>query len=363
MSNEVVSFVPGPAHVRREVREALARACAPHRSAEGTALLDRVQRGLRELLSTDQPVFPVLGSATTALEVALRGVGRKRMLALVTGAFSERTASIGRAIGLQVEELRVPFGSAVEPDMVARALRRGGFDTLTLAHCETQTGVLLDLPAIAALVRDHPRVALVVDAVASLGGVEIAFDELGPTTIVVGQTSKALACPPGLSLMAVAPEAAHRASHATQGGFALDLAKLIREARDVRTPQTPGTPLLHALDVQLPAILAEGVAARAARHRQLRDLVLAWAETRFPVLADEGVRSPTVTALEIAPDLPVERWFAAVEARGFRIAPGYGALRGATCRIGHLGDVTREQTEALLSILDDALAAVGRSAN
>lgn len=359
MTARVVSFVPGPAHVRDEVLAAMATPPAPHRSAAVTELLDRVQRRLRELLATECPVFPVLASATTAVEIALRGVARHRVLALVNGAFSARAVEIARALGLQVEELRVPFGEVVPPDAVARALAAGRFDTLTLTHCETQTGALHDLDGLAEVLAEHPDLAVVVDAVSSLGGVRIDFDRLGPGAVLVGQTSKALACPPGGSVLAVADGARRRAETATRGGFALDLGRLIRAARDGHTPQTPNTPLLHALDVQLAHGLAEGRSARDRRHRRMASLVETWAEDRWGVLADASCRSPTVTAIETAGRIDVPRLLAETERRGFRIAPGYGALADATFRIGHLGDVTLEQTESLIAVLDEVLTRPG----
>ena len=128
--------------------------------------------------------------------------------------------------------------------------------------------------------------------------------------------------------------------------------------REVQTPQTPSLPLLRALDEQLPTVVAEGMDARAARHREMAALVHEWAGERFEVLAREDARSPTVTTLENTQGIDVPSLLAEVERRGFRIANGYGELKHATFRIGHMGDVTPAQTRALLAALDEALAAI-----
>jgi aspartate aminotransferase-like enzyme len=95
--------------------------------------------------------------------------------------------------------------------------------------------------------------------------------------------------------------------------------------------------------------------ARAARHREMAQLVQTWATARFALFAEDGARSPTVTAVENTRGIDVPRLLAAVERRGFRIADGHGALAGATFRVGHMGDVTVDETNSLLAAMDEAL--------
>ena len=358
MPDTIVSFIPGPAHVRRPVLDAMAVPPLPHRSPEMRAVVRRVQAGLAEILQTQAAVFPVLASGTMALEAALRGMVRSRALVISGGAFGERLVRVCAGIGLTVEALAVPSGWPIDPEVLDRALTAGQFDTVAIVHCETQTGALTDLAAIGAVIRAHAGVALIVDAIASFGGVEIPFHELAPETVLVSVSSKALACPPGVAIMAVSDGAAERASAATGDGYALRLETLVERARNGQTPQTPSTPLLHALDAQLPSIVAEGMPTRAARHAAMAALVHAWAEGRFDVLAREDARSPTVTTLENTLGVDVPALLEAVERRGFRIANGYGELRDATFRIGHMGDVTVAQTRGLLGAMDEALGEV-----
>lgn len=356
--SRVISFVPGPSHVRDEILAAMAAPPLPHRSDEFRQIVRRVQRGLGLLLSTASPVFPVLGSATAGVELALRGVARKRVLVVVNGSFGERMAAIAASLALDVETLTLPAGYAVDADLVARSLAAGGFDTVGFVHVETSSGAMSDLAAIADAVRARPGVALVIDAVSSLGGVEIAFDRLGPETVLVASTCKALACPPGMAIVAAAPGAVERARTSERAGFALSLARLAEFHAKGDVPYTPNTPLFTALDRQLPRVLTEGLPARTARHREMASRVQRWAQERFAVLATEGARSPTVTAIENTRGLDVPRLLAAVERRGFRIANGHAAFAGATFRVGHMGDVTVAETDALLAAIDEAVAEI-----
>lgn len=357
----VVALTPGPVHVRAEVLAAMATPPIPHRSPEFRAVVERVQTGLAAVLGTRAPVVPVLSTATTAIESAIAAVARRRVLALVNGSFGERWAALAASLGFEVETLSLPHGEAFDADLTSRALAAGTFDTVVLVHSETSTGALSDLEGIAAAVRARPGVALVADAVSSFGALDIRFDTLGPDVVLVGSTGKGLACPPGMAVVAVAPGAAERAKSAdpSRGPVTLRLETLLKWHARAETPQTPPTCLFHALDVQLPALLAEGMPARAARHRAMADRAAAWAERRFALLAAPGRRSPAVTVIENTTGLDVGALVAGVERRGYRISDGHGALAGATFRIGHLGDVTPADLEGCLAALDAELARAG----
>lgn len=352
----MLSFVPGPSHVRPIVRRAMSGQPLPHRSAAFRAVVRRVQANLSGMLQTTAPVIPVLASGTTAIETTLRALARRRVLALVGGAFADRTACMAAALGLSVETLTVPPGDVVAPEAVERALAGSDFDTVTVVHSETSTGALADVAAIAAVVAAHPGTALVVDSVSGIGAVDLDFDTLGPTAALISVTGKALACPPGMSLIALGPAAAERAQLAEGDGFALRLASLLDRHAAGDTPHTPNTPLFHALDLQLTRILDEGVAARAARHAAMAARVQAFGEEHLDILARAGSRSPSVSALENTRGLDVPAVLAEMERRGYRLAAGYGALKGATFRIGHLGDLTVTETDAMLAELTDVIA-------
>lgn len=358
MPAHVLAFTPGPVEVRADVLRAMSEPPVPHRSDAFRARVRRVQAGLAALLGTAAPVVPVLASATGAFEAALAAVARKRVLALANGSFGARWAAMADGLGFTTETLEFPPGEPVDPDAVARALAAGGFDAVTFVHSETSTGALSDLRAVAEATRSAGA-ALVVDAVSSYGALEIPFDALGPDTVLVGATGKGIACPPGMAVVAVAAGAVERARASQHPLHTLRLATLIDVAARGETPQTPNTSLFAALDLQLPRLLAEGAAARAARHREMAAAAQRWALGRFALLAREGARTPAVTVVENTRGIDVPRFLAAVERRGYRIADGHGALAGATFRIGHLGDVTPRELSGCLAALDEALSEVG----
>ena len=332
-----------------------------HRSPEMRELLGRVYAALPPLFGTTQPVYVASGAATGMMESAIRCGTRARVLSLVAGAFGERFARIAEACGRRVTRLVAEPGDVVSVDALRDALEHGAYDAVTAVHVETSTGAMADIASYGRAVAAHDDVLLLVDAVSSVGGVEVGMDAVG-ADIVLAASQKALALPPGLSFISCSPRAMHRARELPDRGVYLDVARMDEYWRQGETAGTPAIPQLYALDAQLAVIGREGVAKRYARHAAMAALVQRWVSKkevrsaqgpRVGFLAREGVRAPTVSCLTIEGDAP--RFAHLMRERGFEIGAGYGALAASTIRIGHMGDHTVREVRALLVAMDEAL--------
>ena len=78
------------------------------------------------------------------------------------------------------------------------------------------------------------------------------------------------------------------------------------------------------------------------------------------MLAPDGERSPTVTAITVPEGMAPDAIVQGVAARGFVIGAGYGKVKARTFRIGHMGDHTVDGVAACLAALDDTLASLSR---
>jgi len=123
---------------------------------------------------------------------------QKRSSTACGGAFSDKWFDVARRCGKEAEALQVEWGQPILPEAVDARLATGQFDTVTLIHNETSTGVMNPLAEIAAVVRRYPDVILIVDTVSSFSVVPTPFDELGVDVMLTG-SQKALALPPGLA--------------------------------------------------------------------------------------------------------------------------------------------------------------------
>lgn len=356
MTAHIKLFIPGPTEVRPEVLQAMARPMIGHRGRAFEELFARLQPRLRRLFATSARVYISTSSGTGLWEAASRNCVRDEypILHLVNGAFSERWAQVSAANGKRVVRLEAPWGRAIRPEQVAQALKADHYDAVALVHNETSTGVINPLAEIAAVVREHADTLLLVDAVSSLGGTPVDVDAWG-LDVCLTSSQKCLALPPGLSFAAVSDRALARAQEVPHRGYYFDFLELERMLARNHTPATPAIPLLYALDVQLDRILAEGLAARFARHAHMAACVQAWAAERFALFAEEGYRSPTLTTITNTHQIDVEALNAFLRERNMQISNGYGKLKGATFRLAHMGDLTLDEIEGLLTALDEFL--------
>ena len=350
-------FLPGPTDVHPEVLAAMQRPMIGHRSGAMEQLLAGLEPPLGRLFRTSRPVMVGTTSATGFMEMAVRNGVRHRALSVVNGSFSERFANLVRACGKECIRLDVPLGCAVEPDMLRDALRRTPVDAVTLVHSETSTGVLQDVAALAAVVREFDDVLVLVDAVTSLAGSPVETDAWRLDFALTG-SQKALALPPGLALAVASERMLERARTLPARGLYFDLVSFLDATTKHQPTNTPAIPLFFALEKQLARIEREGGAeGRWRRHDAMRRRVETWSETRgVPYLPRQGRRSWTVSCLKVPEGKSSKTIVGGLKEAGWTIGSGYGQLKETTIRIGHMGDHTVGALEELLALLDGLVA-------
>jgi len=352
-------FVPGPVDVDPEVLAAQTQRMLPHRSKEFETIYRRAWGKSRQLFYTQSRVFIVTASGTGLQEAAVRNLAQQDVLSCVNGAFSQRWHEVALANGKRSDLLEVAWGQPITPEAVAETLRKKHYEIILVVHNETSTGVENPVAEIAAAVRTvSPETLICVDAVSSLGGVKIEMDAWG-LDMLLTSSQKCLALPPGLALAGVSDRAMERAGQIPNRGWYFDLVRLEKHLLKDSTPATPALSLIYALDKQLDRILAEGLETRFARHGAMAKRVQDWAKMRkLEIFAAEGYRSRTVTTICNTANLDISALNAFLLERDMRIANGYGALKGKTFRIAHMGDTRMEEIEVLLTAMDEYLTKV-----
>ncbi len=356
-------FLPGPTEVRREVLEAMLAPMLPHRGADFESMFARMTGTLQPIFRTTRPVFVSTSSATGFMEMAVRCAPPGAILSLVNGAFSERFADIARACDRDVTVLHAPWGNVVSPAQVEDALRAKRYVALTVVHSETSTGALTSLEPLAKLARAHD-VLILVDSVTGIAGAPVESDAWDLDVVLTG-SQKALALPPGLAFAAVSERFVQRASQATARGRYFDVLEFEQYAKKSQTPNTPAISLLYATLLQGEAIAHEGIEARWDRHEAMRSTMQQWVgRTRdaldlpLCITALEGMRSPTVTAVALPPEIAGDALVKAVALRGFVIGGGYGKTKATSFRVGHMGDHTVDGLTRCLDAVTESLRAL-----
>lgn len=355
MSEKIQFFLPGPSYVTEAARQAMTKPMVGHRSAPFKSFYLSISERLPKVLRTAGDGIVATGSSTLIMESAVISCVASEVLNLVNGAFSDRWHGISRSVGRRADKVDFPWGEAVDPDVVRTALRRKKYDAVTVVHNETSTGVLSPLADIARAIREESDALILVDTVSSLAGAPVETDAWGLDVVLAG-TQKALALPPGLTVFTLSDRAAERAAKVEHRGFYTDLLRYRDKHREGGNITTPAIPLVYALDVQLDAMLAEGMEARWARHAALQQRTAAWAESRGITYASApGARSLTVSCLKPPAGVDPQAIVKKLAERGWTIGGGYGDWKPSTFRIGHMGEVQLSDLEALLAQIDDIL--------
>ena len=349
-------FTPGPVEVSPKTLEAFSRPMIGHRGEAFKNLYRDIHPKLQTLFGTKQPVFLSTSSAWGVMEASIRNLVGKRVLCCMCGAFSDKWLDVAKRCGREAEALQVEWGKHIDHKDVDLALASGKFDTVTLIHNETSTGVMNPLPEICRTLVKYPDVLLIVDTVSSFSAVKIDMDALGIDVMLTG-AQKALALPPGFSLFSVSGKAFARAEKIENRGYYFDFLEFKKQQAGWMTPTTPSISHIFALQSKLEGIFEEGLEARFARHVRTNALVHNWVRRAgFDFFAEEGFRSKTLTCVKNNRAIDVLAMAKKLrEKHHLVIDPGYGKLKGQTFRLSNMGDETEETVSHLLACLDDCL--------
>src|SRR2546426_313702 len=175
-------LAPGPTQVPPEVLLAMARPILHHRAPEFTSLFAQVREDLKWLFQTRNDVLTLVSTGTGAMEGAVSNFLSPGDKALYVngGKFGERWGKLCKTFGANAIEIKVEWGEAVDPRVVADALKKDpAIKAVYVQASETSTGVAHDVRALAEIVRAREDTILVVDAITALGVFDLRTDEWG----------------------------------------------------------------------------------------------------------------------------------------------------------------------------------------
>lgn len=356
-------FIPGPIAVSEKTLRAMAQPMIGHRSTDFVALYQAIQPDLQTLMYTRDPVYISTSSAWGAMEGSLRNVVQKKVLNCMNGAFSDKWNDVALRDAKAATALKFEWGQPVDPEAVRQELAKGGYDAITLIHNETSCGCMSDLAAIMKVVREFPDVISIVDTVSSFSAMPIKKDELGIDVLITG-SQKALAMPPGLSLLSVSTRALERAAKTEGRGYYFDFVEFQKNHESGMTPSTPVIPLIYALKSKLEDIKAEGIETRYARHARLNQKVRQHVGAHgFKLFPKDGYGSVTLNCFANTQNIDLAALNKTLKSKHkLVIDGGYGKLKGKTFRISNMGDETDETMAAMLRSFDAALAETPKAA-
>ena len=363
---ERVLMGPGPSDVPARVLQALAASCIGHLDPYFLSAMDETQQLLRHLFQTENALtIPVSGTGSAGMEtcfVNLIEPGDK-VVVCVNGVFGTRMSDIVNRIGGRLTRVDGEWGRAVDPEAVRKAVRGEHPKVLAVVHAETSTGVCQPLEPLAAIAKDAGALFLV-DAVTSLGGMDVAVDKIGIDAVYSG-TQKCLSCPPGLAPISFSADAVKALENRKTPvvSWYLDMG-MVRNywGADRKYHHTAPINMIYALREGLRIIAEEGLEARFVRHRLHHRALVAGVEAMgLSMLVPEAERLPMLNAVrfpEGADDKRVRGTL--LREFGIEIGGGLGELAGKVWRVGLMGHSScRKNVLLFLSALETILKAEG----
>ena len=356
----------GPCNVNPRVFRAMTAPMIGHLDPDFLSVMDDIREMLRLVFRTEnQMTLPISGTGTAGMEAAMVNTLERgdTVVVGVNGYFGQRMAEVARRCGATVHEVAFPYGTPVMPDAIREEMgKHRRVKVLAVVHGETSTGVLNPLPELGIVAREADAL-LVVDAVTSLGGVELKVDDWG-IDVCYASTQKCLACPPGLSPFTMSDRAlAMMDSRKTPvQSFYLDISMLRRYWHQRAYHHTAPVSMIFALREGLRLLMEEGLERSWQRH----DLNAAGLRSGLEamglrLLAQEGYRLSCLTSVwvpEGVDEAAVRRHL--LEGYDTDIGAGIGELAGQSWRIGLMGyNSTSSNVFHVLSILEEALMQQG----
>jgi alanine-glyoxylate transaminase / serine-glyoxylate transaminase / serine-pyruvate transaminase len=355
---------PGPSDVNPRVYAAMARPTLGHLDPQYLQVMDDIRSMLQTVFQTkNELTLTVSGTGMAGMEACLVNLVEPgdKVLVCVAGVFSGRMKEVAERCGAQVSVITVPWGQVFSAEQVAQALKeRGPFKLVGIVQAETSTGAQQPIAPISQVAHEAGAL-LLVDAVASLGGVEVDVDGWGIDACYSG-SQKCLSCPPGLAPATFGPAAVevitHRKTPVQSWYFDMNLIRKYWNSERVYHHTAPIN-LNYAMHEALCIVLEEGLPARWQRHMNAhRALKTGLESLGLKYVADPAHQLPTLNAVLTPPGVDE----AAGRKRlinefGIEVGAGLGEFKGKAWRIGLMGEgADQRHVDAILTALKSILS-------
>ncbi|AEG09676.1 alanine--glyoxylate aminotransferase family protein [Shewanella baltica] len=357
---------PGPSDVYPEVLAAQSRPTIGHLDPLFVGMMDELKSLIQYAFQTkNEMTMAVSAPGSAGMETCFVNLVEpgEKVIVCRNGVFGERMRQNVERVGAIAVLVDNEWGAPVDPAAVEAALKANpDAKFLAFVHAETSTGALSDAKTLCALAKQYGCLSIV-DAVTSLGGVELRVDEWGIDAIYSG-SQKCLSCVPGLSPVSFSSAAVEKLKNRktpVQSWFldqSLVMAYWTSAGGKRSYHHTAPVNALYALHESLRILAAEGLENAWQRHHEMHLVLRAGLEKLgLNFVVAEDYRLPQLNTVYI----PAGVDDAAVRTRllkdyNLEIGAGLGALAGKAWRIGLMGfGARRENVSLCLKALEEVL--------
>ena len=370
----MINFTVGPVQSCESVHAIGAQDVPYFRTAEFSEVMLENERLMLKFAGAPEgsrAVF-ITGSGTASMEATIMNVLTPEDRALVVngGSFGARFCKICEVHGVPHDEIRLDAGKALKEELFFNAEKQRGreaekfggkFDNTVAKYTaflvnkhETSTGVHYDMGLISDFCRKN-NLLLIVDCISSFLCDEFNMAALGADVMITG-SQKALACPPGVSIIVLSPRALERAAANDPKCLYFDLKDALKNQERGQTPFTPAVGTLLQIHARLKEIeAAGGVTSEVAKAKNLAEYFRSRI-TDLPLEIVSESLSNAVTPLRPTNGMSAYDIFLKLkDEHGIWVCPNGGELKDKVFRVGHMGCLTTEDYDKLLLALREVM--------
>lgn len=350
----MLNFTVGPVMLDDTVRAIGAEQVPYFRTSEFSDVMfenEKLMKKFAKAGEDDRVVF-ITGSGTAAMEATVLNVFDKtdKVLIVNGGSFGQRFVDLCRIYEIPYEEIKLKAGKTLHKEQLEMYDERGFTGFLVNVH-ETSTGVYYDMEMISKFCRKN-SVFLVVDAISSFIADDFDMSRLGVHVMITG-SQKALACPPGISMIVLSNEAIKRVVSRDVKCMYLNLKSALKNGERGQTPFTPAVGTLRQINARLKEMeAAGGVESETKKIAELAQ------DFRYKIkglpleIVSESL-SNAVTPLHPLNVSAYDVFMKLKDEYGIWVCPNGGEMKETLFRVGHIGALTKEDNTTLVNALKD----------
>ncbi len=363
MENKRMVMIPGPTPVVKSIQDQMGREIQAFGDPRFVKDYKELIEGLGRLMNCSGKAFPLAGTGTLAMEMAISNVTKRgdNVLIIRHGYFGDRFNELCTRKGLNVDVLAGEEGKVVPVDEIDRKLSEKHYAAITVTHVDTATGVCAPIAEIGEMMKKHPETIYIVDGVAATGGEFADVDGMN-IDILFTASQKAFGVCPGMFILWASQRALdRRKSLGMIPEYFVDFEKWLPTMNDPsKYFATPAINLVWSLLESLHIIEKEGLKERDARHRKnARAMQAALEALGFTVLAEKEHRAVTLSNLLYPEGVNDAQFRTILLEEGIVVAGGIGPYAGRMFRLGHMGNIDVNDEVAVLGVIERTLNRCG----
>lgn len=353
----MLNFTVGPVQSSDSIRSMGAEQVPYFRTPEFSAVMLENEKLIKKFAIAQESsrVVFITGSGTASMEaVVLNCFTEKDNVLIVNGgSFGHRFVELCEIYDVPFTEIKLETGKTLNEEMLKPYEDCGYTGFLVNIH-ETSTGVLYDINMISNFCKKN-NIFLVVDAISSFLADPFNMTEFNVDVMITG-SQKALACPPGVSIITMAPRAVELVNKTNVKSMYLNLKDALKNGERGQTPFTPAVGILRQINVKLKEIDANGgVDSEIGRIAELAaDFRAKITGMPFDIVSES--MSNAVTPLHPLNVSAYDIFTTLKDEYNIWVCPNGGDLKDRIFRVGHIGALTKKDNTTLVNAMKDMQA-------